>query len=100
MRISDIRRYDSEKMYETYEKWPEIAEENYQKVLPKTQFRNVNHIVFAGVGGSGTIGDVMSSILSKTNKFLNEPVTSERCVEAINIQNNKLIINYNRKFFV
>jgi hypothetical protein len=29
MKISDIRRYDSEKMYESYEKWPEIAQENY-----------------------------------------------------------------------
>ena len=66
MKISDIRRYDSEKMYESYEKWPEIAQENYRKDLPKIQFRNIDHIVFAGVGGSGTVGDVISSILSKT----------------------------------
>ena len=71
MKISDIRRYDSEKMYESYEKWPEIAQENYRKNLSKIQFRDVDHIVFAGVGGSGTIGDVMSSILSKTNIHVN-----------------------------
>ena len=71
MKISDIRRYDSEKMYESYEKWPEIAQENYKKDLSKLQFRNIEHIVFAGVGGSGTIGDVMSSILSKTNIHVN-----------------------------
>ena len=29
MKISDIQRYDTKKMYETYEKWPEIAQENY-----------------------------------------------------------------------
>ena len=71
MKISDIRKYDSKKMYEAYEKWPEIAQESYKKDLPKIQFKNVDHIVFAGVGGSGTIGDVMSSILSKTNIHVN-----------------------------
>jgi len=35
--------------------------------LPKIQFKNIDHIVFAGVGGSGTIGDVISSILSKND---------------------------------
>ena len=71
MKISDIRKYDSEKMYEAYEKWPEIAQESYKKDLTKIQFKNVDHIVFAGVGGSGTLGDVISSILSKTNIHVN-----------------------------
>ena len=71
MKISDIQRYDSEKMYGAYEKWPEIAQENYKKDLSKIEFKNVDHIVFAGVGGSGTIGDVMSSILSKTDIHVN-----------------------------
>jgi len=34
-------------------------------------FKNVDHIVFAGMGGSGTIGDVFSSILSKTKVHVN-----------------------------
>ena len=71
MKISDIQKYDSEKMYEAYEKWPEIAQENYGKDLPKIEFKKINHIVFAGMGGSGTIGDVMSSILSKTSIHVN-----------------------------
>jgi glucose/mannose-6-phosphate isomerase len=71
MKISDMQKYDSEKMYEAYEKWPEIAQENYAKDLPKIDFKRIEHIVFAGVGGSGTIGDVMSSILSKTNIHVN-----------------------------
>ena len=29
MRISDIQKYDSSRMYETYEKWPEIAHKSY-----------------------------------------------------------------------
>ena len=72
MEISDVQRYDSKKMYEAYEKWPEIAQENYFfKDLPKIQFKNIDHIVFAGVGGSGTIGDVISSILSKNDIHVN-----------------------------
>ena len=72
MEISDVQRYDSKKMYEAYEKWPEIAQENYFfKDLPKIQFKNIDHIVFAGVGGSGTVGDVISSILSKNDIHVN-----------------------------
>jgi len=71
MKISDIRRYDSKKMYEAYEKWPEMAQENYSNDLQKTQFKNIDHIVFAGMGGSGTIGDVVSSILSKNDIHVN-----------------------------
>ena len=72
MKISDIQKYDSKKMYESYEKWPEIAQENYFfRDLPKTQFKNIDHIVFAGVGGSGTISDVISSILSKNDIHVN-----------------------------
>ena len=72
MKISDVQRYDSNKMYEAYEKWPEIAQENYFLTdLPKIQFKNIDHIVFAGVGGSGTIGDVISSILSKNDIHVN-----------------------------
>ena len=72
MKISGVQRYDSSKMYEVYEKWPEIAQENYFLTdLPKIQFKNIDHIVFAGVGGSGTIGDVISSILSKNNIHVN-----------------------------
>jgi len=58
-------------MYESYEKWPEISQENYKKDVSKIEFKNIDHIIFAGVGGSGTIGDVMSSILSKTNIHVN-----------------------------
>jgi glucose/mannose-6-phosphate isomerase len=72
MKISDVQKYDSKQMYESYEKWPKIAQENYFMAdLPKIQFKNIDHIVFAGVGGSGTIGDVISSILSKNNIHVN-----------------------------
>ena len=71
MKISDIRRYDSEKMYEAYDYWPKSAKEHYEKDFSKLEIDNVDHIVFAGMGGSGTIGDIISSILSKTNIHVN-----------------------------
>ena len=52
-------------MYEIYDKWPDIAKESYKNLLPKIDLKNIDHVVFAGMGGSGAIGDVFASILSK-----------------------------------
>ena len=52
-------------MYEIYDKWPDIAKESYKNLLPKIDLKNIEHVVFAGMGGSGAIGDVFASILSK-----------------------------------
>jgi len=54
-------------MYDIYDRWPEIAKNAYNSNLPPVDFKNVNHIVFAGMGGSGAIGDILFSILSKTS---------------------------------
>ena len=54
-------------MYEVYDKWPQIARENFSTNFPKVDIKNIDHIVFAGMGGSGTIADVFASILSKTD---------------------------------
>ena len=54
-------------MYAVYDKWPEIAENAFQSELEEISFSDINHIVFAGMGGSGTIGSIFSSILSKSN---------------------------------
>ena len=29
-------------------------------------FKNINHVAFAGMGGSGSVGEIFSSILSKS----------------------------------
>ena len=52
-------------MYEIYDKWPDVAKESYKNLLPKIDLKNIDHVVFAGMGGSGAIGDVFASILSK-----------------------------------
>lgn len=54
-------------MHKIYDKWPEIAKQSYESSKDVADFRNIDHIVFSGMGGSGTIGDIFSSILSKSN---------------------------------
>ena len=56
---------DSKKIYQTYDKWPEIAKQSYDNNFEKLDVKNIDHVVFAGMGGSGSIGDVISAILSK-----------------------------------
>jgi len=65
--ISTMEKYDSQGMYKVYDKWPEIARESYMADLEPVDFDDVDHILFAGMGGSGAIGDLFSSILSKSN---------------------------------
>ena len=96
MKISDIQRYDSKKMYEAYDYWPKLAKEYYEKDFSKLEIDDVDHIVFAGMGGSGTIGDIISSILSKTNIHVNvvkgyllpKTVDSDTLVVATSISGN------------
>lgn len=54
-------------MYKVYDAWPEIARESYLTSQDLANFNHIDHIVFAGMGGSGAIGDILSAILSKTN---------------------------------
>ena len=63
--IENLKDIDSQSMYETYDKWPDIAKKSYKNLLPKIDLKNIEHVVFAGMGGSGAIGDVFASILSK-----------------------------------
>jgi len=60
-----IKKIDLESMHSVYDKWPKNAEISWNKEITKLDIRDVNHVVFAGMGGSGTIGDIFSSILSK-----------------------------------
>jgi glucose/mannose-6-phosphate isomerase len=64
---SILSQYDSQGMYKIYDGWPEIAKNAFTQNFDQIEFSNIDHIVFAGMGGSGAIGDIFSSILSKTN---------------------------------
>ena len=63
---SDLEKCDIARMHKIYDKWPEIAKEAFSSNYKKIEFKEINHIVFAGMGGSGAIGDAFASILSKT----------------------------------
>ncbi len=65
--LSDLEAIDIKKMFKIYDKWPELADFAYQFKHKKIEFLEIDHIVFAGMGGSGTIGDIFSAIFSNTN---------------------------------
>jgi len=67
LKIDDIKSIDSHNMIGVYDRWPQIASDNFSTNFSKIDIKNIDHIVFAGMGGSGTIGDVFASILSKTD---------------------------------
>ena len=65
--LSALKKYDPSGIHEVYDRWPEIARESYESKQDVVDYKNIDHIVFAGMGGSGSLGDIFSSILSKTN---------------------------------
>lgn len=64
---SDLELIDKSGMHKIYDKWPEIATDSFNTELESVDFKDIDHIVFSGMGGSGALGDVFSSILSKKN---------------------------------
>ena len=96
MNLEDLEKIDSQKMCQTYDKWPDIAKQRYEQEFSRPEFKDIDHVVFAGMGGSGTIGDVFSSILSKNNihtsvvkgYLLPKTVDSNTLVVATSISGN------------
>ena len=83
-------------MYKIYDKWPEIARKYYETDFTEINFGEITHVVFAGMGGSGTIGDIFASILSKTNihvdvvkgYLLPKTVTSKSLIVVTSVSGN------------
>ena len=67
MDLEELEKIDSKKMFKVYDTCPNIAKESYEQQFSKPEFDDIDHIVFAGMGGSGTVGDTFSSILSKND---------------------------------
>lgn len=63
----ELEEIDSKKMFNIYDQWPELAIEAFNNQEKLTFEIPINHIVFAGMGGSGALGDIFAAILSKTN---------------------------------
>jgi len=63
---SNLHHNDPLGMHKVYDIWPQLAKESYESDLTPIDFKNIDHIVFAEMGGSGSICDLFSAILSKT----------------------------------
>ena len=67
MNLEELEKIDSKKMYKVYDEWHKIARKYYEHEFLKPNFKEIDHVVFVGMGGSGTIGDIFSAILSKND---------------------------------
>jgi len=91
-----MEKFDSQGMHKIYDIWPQIAKEAFELDLEPIDFKNIDHIVFAGMGGSGAIGDLFSAILSQTGIHVNvvkgyllpKTVDENTLVVAISISGN------------
>ena len=70
MEYFDLEKYDPSGMHKVYDRWSQIARESYNENQNVVDFTDIDNIVFAGMGGSGAIGNFLSSILSNTNIHL------------------------------
>ena len=65
--MSILKKYDKNNMCEVYDNWPDLADRSFQENYDQIDLKNFEHVVFCGMGGSGTVGDTLAAILSKTN---------------------------------
>ena len=63
---SAMERFDPSGMHKVYDRWPEIACEAYESDIEPADFEDIDHVVFSGMGGSGAVGDLFASVLSRT----------------------------------
>ena len=62
-----LEKHDPSGMHAIYDRWAHIARDAYNSDLDSVDFNDIDHVVFSGMGGSGTVGDLFSSVLSKNN---------------------------------
>jgi len=78
--LDSLNKCDTKKMYQFYDNWPKYARESFKAYsgnptnlldifgeISNDYGKDIDHIVFAGMGGSGAIGDLFSAVLSRTN---------------------------------
>ncbi len=63
----NLEKKDPNGIHTIYDRWAHIARDAYSLDLDSVDFKDIQHVVFSGMGGSGTVGDLFSSVLSKTN---------------------------------
>ena len=65
MDLEKLEKIDTKQMFKIYDNWPDIANASFEAKFEKCDIKDIDHIVFAGMGGSGSIGDAISAIFSK-----------------------------------
>jgi len=93
-----IQRNDPQGMQKLYDMWPEIARESFEMTQDYIDFKNPNHVVFAGMGGSGLVNEILISLysknqdqISKVNGFdIPEHLTSNDVFIATSVSGNTL----------
>ncbi|MFQ5711266.1 MAG: bifunctional phosphoglucose/phosphomannose isomerase [Candidatus Geothermarchaeales archaeon] len=60
----EVREIDKSGLYLKYEKWPSYFLETLSADVQAPEASDVDRIIFAGMGGSGVVGDVMRDWLS------------------------------------
>jgi len=96
--LKTLKKIDKKRLFEIYDDWPKIARNSYVEEYEQISFNDINHIVFSGMGGSGSIGSIFSSILSKTQThvtvvkgyLLPKTVDSNTLVVSTSISGNTL----------
>tara|TARA_B100000029_G_scaffold262081_1_gene258276 strand:+ start:694 stop:1701 length:1008 start_codon:yes stop_codon:yes gene_type:complete len=96
MQLTDLEKIDTKNMYKIYDQWPEIAEKSFLENVEVFESGNVDHIVFCGMGGSGSIGDILTAILSTSEMhvtnvkgyLLPKTVSEKTLVVCISISGN------------
>ena len=61
--IRDIQKIDVQKICLAYERWPTLARESYEEKNEQLDLKNIDHFVFAGMGGSSIPGEIISDWL-------------------------------------
>jgi glucose/mannose-6-phosphate isomerase len=83
-------------MHKTYDVWPQLAQETYENIENELEYKNINHVVFSGMGGSGAAGEILKGVLSKSDihvsitkgYHLPNPVDSGTLVIAASVSGN------------
>jgi glucose/mannose-6-phosphate isomerase len=83
-----LEKFDTLNMHKIYDQWPEMAQKSYNLEFEPINFDNIEHIIFSGMGGSGILGDVFSSIMSQTDIF----VTVNKGYHLPRIVNNRTLV--------
>jgi len=63
-----LKKYDSKSMHKAYDMWPQLAAYAYDcDDSFELDLKGIDHVIFAGMGGSAAAGEIIRGILSKTD---------------------------------